>query len=406
MERWKIRENMKNKNFSIVCGYMLFYLVSFFILERQPVRQVIIHCAWDEKIPFCEYFIIPYVIWFFFVAGTVLYFWLFNESSGEYARLVGSLATGMTIFLIVSFVCPNRHMLRPNLTGDGILIEAVRLLYWIDTPTNIFPSIHVFNTMACYLALRKNKRCRENRAAMLGIGVISVSIILSTMFLKQHTVLDVIGALGLNWVCYGVFYKWMPQNRTLFLCLLNRKELFSTANLLNLLRMGTAILFWGLSQRLDLLIRQAWLAGILVLSIVIDYGNGRLERKKVSVGTVEWFLDLAADRVTQGVVFLHLISRYRKLEVLFLIFMAKELIVAFTGIRSAMEREKEFRYVRFHDAVFNAVLVILMLCSGITKQTANLLIAISEVLMTGTLLICFRYSREFAGEKGEEREQC
>lgn len=395
--RMDISKNVKNKSFGIVCAYMLFYLFGFFALEKLPVRFTIIHCTLDEKIPFCEYFIIPYVLWFFFIAGTVLYFYMFNESSAEYGRLIGSLVTGMTIFLVVSFVWPNRHMLRPNLTEDGIFIEAVRLLYRIDTPTNIFPSIHVFNTAACYLAIRKNERCKSSRFVMLLTGILSVSIILSTMFLKQHTVIDVVGALGLNWVCYGIFYKWMPGKRRELFHLLNKKQLFARLNLLSLFRIGIAVVFWGLSERLPYVGRQACLVGILLLSFGIDYAARREEKKCPSANEAGKLLRIAADRITQGVVLLHLMARYRMLDVLLLLFFVHEIFIAFTGVKEFMKIKKNAAllcYERVNAAALNILLVILMLVPGVTKSAANVLIVVCDLLMGGSILICLHCSRE------------
>lgn len=51
----------------------------------------------------------------------------------------------MTVFLLVSFLYPNGHELRPALELENVFQKAVWLLYQADTPTNILPSVHVFN---------------------------------------------------------------------------------------------------------------------------------------------------------------------------------------------------------------------------------------------------------------------
>ena len=67
----------------------------------------VIHTALDDYIPFCEYFIIPYLLWFGYVGWGIGYFYLKDRS--EYFRLCAMLFTGMTIFLIVSTIYPNGH---------------------------------------------------------------------------------------------------------------------------------------------------------------------------------------------------------------------------------------------------------------------------------------------------------
>ena len=58
-----------------IVAYMAFYLVGFFILEHAGHRHYhVIHSWLDDQIPFCEYFIIPYLLWFFYIAAGVIWF--------------------------------------------------------------------------------------------------------------------------------------------------------------------------------------------------------------------------------------------------------------------------------------------------------------------------------------------
>jgi membrane-associated phospholipid phosphatase len=198
----------ENRPIWIIPVYGIFYLISFFCLEQRKVTLHIIHSTLDDYIPFCEYFIVPYVLWFGFIGVTLWYFAFRCHDRKEYDQLIGALGTGMTVFLITSYLYPNGHDLRPELSDGNLFIQAVKILYQMDTPTNILPSIHVFNTIACAVALCKNREIQKNRWIVWGTKVLSVLIILSTMFLKQHTVLDVVLGLLLYGVCYQVFYKW------------------------------------------------------------------------------------------------------------------------------------------------------------------------------------------------------
>ena len=107
------------------------YLSTFFALEQRDEKINIIETEIDTMIPFCEYFIVPYVLWYFLVAGTIVYF-MVNASQREYESLILSLAIGMIIFVVVSFVYPNGHNLRPVLSEDNIFIRAVKILYTVD----------------------------------------------------------------------------------------------------------------------------------------------------------------------------------------------------------------------------------------------------------------------------------
>ena len=96
----------KSKRLIPVILYGIFYMVCFAWLERMPVRYHIINSSLDKKIPFCEYFIVPYVLWFFYIAATVLYFAFFVDDETEYWNLIINLGQG---YCKVGLVKPHSH---------------------------------------------------------------------------------------------------------------------------------------------------------------------------------------------------------------------------------------------------------------------------------------------------------
>jgi membrane-associated phospholipid phosphatase len=240
---------MNNKHLWIIPIYGVLYLISFFLLENSDVELNWIHCALDDRIPFCEYFVIPYVLWYFLIFATLWYFGFRCKDHTEYWQLVASIGTGMTVFLIVSYVYPNGHNLRPVLADGNVFVQAVKLLYRIDTPTNILPSMHVFDAVACAVAFCKNEECRKNKKLIFGVTLLAVLITLSTVFLKQHSLIDVALALLLYAFCYLLFYKIAWQHREWVASLLTKKEVLTIPNLLGVFRLVLAVLFMGICQR-------------------------------------------------------------------------------------------------------------------------------------------------------------
>ena len=191
--------------------YALIYFPWFGYLEKNVTNDFyIIHTALDEKIPFVEFFIVPYLLWFAFITFFTLYF--FFPSRSEFYRMAAFMIMGMTVFLIISTIYPNGQILRPtDFARENIFVDLVKDLYQGDTPTNIFPSIHAYNSIGVHLAVRNSERLKENKIAQHGTFVLSVLIVLSTMFLKQHSVLDVIGAMGLAVPAYHLAYVVEPK---------------------------------------------------------------------------------------------------------------------------------------------------------------------------------------------------
>ena len=153
--------------------YAFIYLSWFSYLERTVQNpQTIIHMKWDDMIPFCEVFVIPYYLWFGYVSIVVLY--LLFKNKQDYYRACTFLFTGMTIFLLVS---------------------------------TLWPSIHVYNSIGAHLAVTHNEKLRKNKVIYFGSLILCISIILSTVFIKQHSCFDVITGILMGAIMYVIVYQ-------------------------------------------------------------------------------------------------------------------------------------------------------------------------------------------------------
>ena len=188
-------------------SYMVIYLVWFaWLEERNQKGYQVIHVSVDDYIPFCKLFVIPYFLWFLYVAAVVLF--LFFRNKQECYRSCIFLFTGMTIFLVISTLWPNGHHLRlTEMPRDNILTQAVAFLWKTDTPTNLWPSIHVYNSLGAHFAIVHSAELKGKKGLKIASCILAVSIILSTMFIKQHSVFDVVTGLALGAVMYVLVYR-------------------------------------------------------------------------------------------------------------------------------------------------------------------------------------------------------
>ncbi|WP_087161798.1 phosphatase PAP2 family protein [Lachnoclostridium sp. An169] len=208
MRKLKARftEWMKKYKHAWVLLYIFIYMPWFLYLEKHVTTDYhVIQTRLDQYIPFIEYFIVPYLLWFVFIAGAVLYFF-FTDVPGYY-KLTKFMFTGMTIFLIISTLFPNGQDLRPVVfERDNIFVDMVRMLYRADTSTNVFPSLHVFNSLSVCVAVYESSELKKHKYISCGVYLLAALIILATMFLKQHSILDVIGAFLMAYVLYQFVY--------------------------------------------------------------------------------------------------------------------------------------------------------------------------------------------------------
>jgi membrane-associated phospholipid phosphatase len=185
--------------------YAPVYMIWFIYIEKHTFAHYsIIHTAVDDMIPFVEVFVIPYYMWFAYVSVVLLFFMLSLDVEDYYKNFI-FLATGMTIFLIVSTLFPNMHQLRPMvMPRDNVFTQLVGVIYRTDTSSNLWPSIHVYNSLGTMIAIHHSKRF--GKAGKIIGDIIGISIILSTLFIKQHSVYDVITAFIMAIIFYLLFY--------------------------------------------------------------------------------------------------------------------------------------------------------------------------------------------------------
>ena len=129
-------------------------LYAMVCLSGEALECTSLHDTFPNRQSYSVYwiFIVPYLVWFVFIAVTVAYF-LIKDKWGFY-RLCAFLFSGMTIFLIICTVFPNALNLRPTVfPRDNVFTDMVKVLYKTDTSTNVLPSIHVFNSIGVSIAI-------------------------------------------------------------------------------------------------------------------------------------------------------------------------------------------------------------------------------------------------------------
>lgn len=187
--------------------YFIFYLPWYFGLQlRGNTGFHDVYTAIDRATPFVAWFIYPYVYWFLFVAGTIAY--LFFTHKEDFYKCVAFLFIGMTVCLIIFTIYPTSYDHRPAMIeGSPLETFLVQFIYTADKSQNVFPSIHVYNSIGCAIALIKCQNFSQSKMIKIFASVSAIMITLSTMFIKQHSILDAISASLLAIVLYVLIYQ-------------------------------------------------------------------------------------------------------------------------------------------------------------------------------------------------------
>ena len=118
------------------------------------------------------------------------------------------LCVGTSVAHLFYLLFPHGQPLRPIITDNDVFSRVVRdLIYANDTNTNCCPSLHVLDQLAVHIGLCKSKLCRDRKGWKTASLVMTVLICASTVFVKQHSILDVIAALLLEIPLYLLIFK-------------------------------------------------------------------------------------------------------------------------------------------------------------------------------------------------------
>lgn len=171
--------------------------------------------SFDSRFPFIPWTIVIYI-------GSYL-FWAINycmiavDEPSKRDRFFCADWIAKIIALIV-FLCYPTTNTRPEITGNGFWDWSMKLLYLLDRPDNLFPSLHCLVSWLCWIGVRRRKDIPAlYRWASLAIAI---AICLSTMTTKQHVLADVVAGILLAEICYLV--AALPKLQNVFSALINR----------------------------------------------------------------------------------------------------------------------------------------------------------------------------------------
>ena len=164
----------------------------------------VMHCALDDAIPFCEWFLIPYLFWFVYLIGALAYTFFFDVLA--FKKMMHFIICTYTVTMVIYLLFPTCQELRPAVFArDNILTRFVAWFYTFDTNTNVCPSIHVLGSAAAMFGLLDCRRL-QRPGFKFAVCVAALLICASTVFMKQHSVLDVLAAVPLcllgHYLCY------------------------------------------------------------------------------------------------------------------------------------------------------------------------------------------------------------
>lgn len=186
-------------------GYFILYFLTENFIPYEKCYPV--HCWLDDVVPFCEYFVIPYVGWYFLIVGSLIYFALYNPKNFE--NMSKFIIVTQVVAMVIYILFPTRQDLRPEMfPRENIFTGILGLIYRFDTNTGVCPSLHVAYSVGIASTWLKEKSASKLCKTLITIFCFFVCI--SVAFVKQHSVVDIFAAIPVcilaEWIAFGKSY--------------------------------------------------------------------------------------------------------------------------------------------------------------------------------------------------------
>ena len=188
----KNKEFIKSISIVLITEAFLYFIIKNFVNQYNLVND------FGITFPLIKEFVYIYNSWYPFVFFTSYLIYIKDKEDYKkfvYVMVIGILLSHLTFLLYPSMV------IRPEIKVNNFTDLVLFLTYYFDTPAiNCIPSVHC---LLCYISIYYiiiNKKIALQ--IKIPIVIYYILIILSTLFIKQHLLIDAI--IALIYTCIGI----------------------------------------------------------------------------------------------------------------------------------------------------------------------------------------------------------
>ena len=201
------------RHLKLLVFWPIFGLLFYFVERLSGVASYFpVYSTLDDLIPLCEYFLIPYLFWFLYLIGMHIYTLFYDIQA--FRKLMLFIIISYTITLLIYLVFPTCQELRPaSFERNNVFTRILADYYQFDTNTNVCPSIHVIGSVAVWCA-SWHIRPLQTPVWRIAFSLSTVLICISTVFLKQHSIVDIFAAIPVCQLAYHFSFGRRSLART------------------------------------------------------------------------------------------------------------------------------------------------------------------------------------------------
>lgn len=177
----KYKEFIKSTLIVLVLEAFLYFLIKNFINSYNTVSSL------GFEFPLIKEFVYIYHSWypFIFLASFIIYI----KNNELYKKFILTMIIGILLSDLTFLIYPT-IIVRPEIEIKGFTDLILYLTYYFDTPAvNCVPSVHCLFCFISIYYVTLNKKIKTQ----IKVPIITylILIILSTLFIKQHLLIDV-----------------------------------------------------------------------------------------------------------------------------------------------------------------------------------------------------------------------
>ncbi len=178
--------------FPLLCALVINFLTYYGTkLATLNAKHYDLTIGLDHAIPFVPFFISIYVL--AYVQWLLSYVYHTKQSyEACYTLITANIITKGICALFFLFF-PTEIQL-PEITGTGIWDQLTQFIYNADTPRTLFPSLHCVESWFCFRGTMYVKNAPKWYVAAQ--GVFSLLVFASTVFVKQHFIVNVFAGIA------------------------------------------------------------------------------------------------------------------------------------------------------------------------------------------------------------------
>lgn len=188
------KNRIKREKIVIAILLVAFFLIPYLVINRLPVSEpsFALNTMADEAIPFIPAFIIIYLSTYMFAFIPLR----FIRDRQYFKRVAIAYAAVMAISYVIFLLFPT-IVVRPRALDHDVFSRMLGYFYSLDLPyRNNFPSLHV--AIASLAALASFGYAKKYWWTLMW----AIAIAVSTLFVKQHDLADVVAGIALGAIAY------------------------------------------------------------------------------------------------------------------------------------------------------------------------------------------------------------